>query len=225
MYWGGFVKKESFWLRIGFITIALLAMICTIHLINRTGIIVFFVCLSLSFLISSRFKMSNMIVSLLLLLILGIIIIRIGLIDQNILDAYAIREERKGAELYTIGGRYNMWMSAFGDMFRYPFGWTPVYYKYAHNLWLDIARVAGLLAFIPFLIATILHCKNLLRLICDKYISNFSIIIISINLAMFLASFVEPVIEGSLSSFCLLMMMWGITKSLVVENRALMHRL
>lgn len=86
-------------------------------------------------------------------------------------------------------------------------------------MWLDIARVAGLLAFIPFLIATILHGKNLLKLFRNRYITNFTAIIISINVAMLLSSFVEPVIEGSLLLFCILMMIWGITKSLAMENK------
>lgn len=104
------------------------------------------------------------------------------------------------------------------SVFVNPFGWTPVGYRYAHNLWLDIARVAGLLAFIPFLSATILHVKTLLHLLQLKTKTNFVIIIISINAAMLLSSFVEPVIEGSLLFFCLLMMIWGITKTISMNN-------
>jgi hypothetical protein len=140
-------------------------------------------------------------------------------VDQSVLDAYAQREENSAYDASSMGGRSDMWLSAIGSLFTSPFGWEPVGYTFAHNMWLDIARMAGLLAFIPFLIATILHGKNLLKLFHNRYITNFTAIIISINVAMLFSSFTEPVIEGSLLFFCILMMIWGITKSLAMENK------
>ena len=214
-----FVKKENFWIRLGFIILALLSMLCVIHLVNRTGLVVLVICLAISFFISTRFNASKMVGRLFILLMLGFLVIQIGLVDQSVLDAYAQREENSAYDASSLGGRSDIWLSAIGSLFTSPFGWEPVGYTFAHNMWLDIARMAGLLAFIPFLIATILHGKNLLKLFRNRYITNFTAIIISINVAMLLSSFVEPVIEGSLLFFCILMMIWGITKSLAMENK------
>lgn len=213
-----FIKKENFWLRLGFILLALLAMLGVIHLVNRTGIIIFVTCIVFSLFVSTKFNITKMFWALFVLLILVFAVIKTGIIDQNILDAYTQREESGRYNAASMGGRSDMWLSAIKDMFIHPFGWNPVGYTYAHNMWLDIARIAGLLAFIPFLIATILHIKNLLKSIRSKYFTNFTAIIFSINVSMLLSSFVEPVIEGSLLFFCLLMMIWGITKSLTVEK-------
>lgn len=214
-----FVKKENFWIRLEFIILALLSMLCVIHLVNRTGVVVLVICLAISFFVSTKFNVSKMVGRLFILLMLGFVVIQIGLVDQSVLDAYAQREENSAYDASSMGGRSEMWLSAIGSLFTSPFGWEPVGYTFAHNMWLDIARMAGLLAFIPFLIATILHGKNLLKLFRNRYITNFTAIIISINVAMLLSSFVEPVIEGSLLFFCILMMIWGITKSLAMENK------
>lgn len=213
-----FVKKENFWIRLGFITLALLALLGVIHLVNRTGVVIFVACIVFSFFISTKFNIPKMLGALFILLILGFVVIQTGLVDQSVLDAYAQREESSTHNASSMGGRSDMWLFAIGSLFTSPFGWESVGYTYAHNMWLDIARMAGLLAFIPFLIATILHGKNLLKLVRNRYLTNFTAIIISINVAMLLSSFVEPVIEGSFLFFCILMMIWGITKSLAMEK-------
>ena len=214
-----FAKKENFGLRMGFIALALLAMLGVIHLVNRTGVAIFVICIVFLFFVSTKFNIPKMFGVLFILLVLGFFVVQLGLVDQSILDAYAQREESSTYDASSMGGRRDMWLSAIGDMFVNPFGWKPVGYRFAHNMWLDIARVAGLLAFIPFLVTTILQCNNLLKLLRNKYLTNFTAIIISVNISMLLSSAVEPVIEGSLLFFCLLMMIWGITKSLAVENK------
>lgn len=214
-----FVKKENFWIRLGFIVLSLLSMLCTIHLVNRTGVVILAMCVAISFFVSTKFNVPKMVGSLFILLILVFVIIQTGWVDQSVLEAYAQREESSTSDFSSMGGRLYMWLSAFESLFTSPFGWEPVGYTFAHNMWLDIARMAGLLAFIPFLIVTILHGINLLKLFHNRYITNFTAIIISLNVAMLLSSFVEPVIEGSLLFFCILMMIWGITKSLAMENK------
>lgn len=214
-----FAKKENFGLRMGFIALALLALLGVIHLVNRTGVVIFVICIVFSFFISTKFNISKIFGALFILLVLGFLVVQLGLVDQSVLDAYAQREESATSDVSSMGGRSDMWLSAIGDMFVNPFGWNPIGYTFAHNMWLDIARVAGLLALIPFLVTTILHCKNLFKLLRSKYLSNFAVIILSINIAMLLSSFVEPVIDGSLLFFCLLMMIWGVTKTLALENK------
>ena len=49
-----FMKGENFLFRIGYIILALLSMMVVIHLINRTGIIIFFACIIAAFSISTK---------------------------------------------------------------------------------------------------------------------------------------------------------------------------
>lgn len=42
-----------------------------------------------------------------------------------------------------------------------------------------------------------------------------------INLSLFLASFVEPVVEGGFLFFALYMMVWGMTYQVVLDERIL----
>lgn len=213
-----YTKKQKLWLKLGFILLSIFSLLVAIHLVNRTGLIICFTCLVVSFIISTRFNVIKMTVMLSILVLIGFIIVSSGVIDQEIFDAYSKREEHSTYDASTLGGRSELWLISIENLFRRPFGWSANEHGFAHNLWLDIARVGGLLPFLPFLAVTFLYLKNLLRLITKKSSSNFIIIMISINIGTLLSSAVEPVIGGSLLFFCLLMMIWGMTKSLAVEK-------
>lgn len=212
-----FIRKQKLWLKLCFISVSILSLLSVIHLVNRTGIIIFLSCIFISFVVYTKFNLKKMIGASLLLTFIVIVVYTSNIIDQNILDAYAQREESSTFNASQLGGRSERWEVAINNLFTHPLGWDDSG-GYAHNLWLDIARVGGLLPLFPFLVATLLHIKNLLYIIMKKSYSNFAIILISINTAMILSSFVEPVIEGSLLFFCMLMMIWGVTKSLVMDK-------
>lgn len=212
-----FTRKQKLWLKLCFISVSILSLLSVIHLVNRTGIIIFLSCLFISFLVYTKFNIKRVTSAVLLIIFIVFVIYKSDIIDQNILDAYAQREESSTTNASQLGGRTEKWEVAIDNLFTHPWGWDDSG-GYAHNLWLDIARIAGLLPLFPFLLATFLYIKNFLYLVIKKSYSNFAIILISINTGMILSSFVEPVIEGSLLFFCMLMMIWGVTKSLVVDK-------
>ena len=212
-----FTRKQKLWLKLCFISVSILSLLSVIHLVNRTGIIIFLSCLFISFLVYTKFNIKRVTSAVLLIIFIVFVIYKSDIIDQNILDAYAQREESSTTNASQLGGRTEKWEVAIDNLFTHPWGWDDSG-GYAHNLWLDIARIAGLLPLFPFLLATFLYIKNFLYLVIKKSYSNFAIILISINTGMILSSFVEPVIEGSLLFFCMLMVIWGVTKSLVVDK-------
>ena len=210
-----FMKQEKPFLKIGYITLSLLSMMVVIHLVNRTGVIIFFASIIVSFFISTRMRLSQIIPALFIVCLLTFIIFKSGLISPDVIDAYANREISSAASATEFGGRSVIWADALRKLFSNPFGWERV--RYAHNLWLDIARVGGWLALFPFVIVSLVFFKNIIKILIRKS-ECFDILIITILFSMFLNSCVEPVIDGSMLFFSLLLMFNGMAKNLSAET-------
>lgn len=197
------------------ISISIFCLLAIVHLINRTGIVVLGLSLIMGYIISPNFKMNKLFPFILFLLLLGIIAIKTDLISDTVIEAYNSRETGGSGNTASAGGRVELWETALINLFTHPFGWNS---QYAHNLWLDIARIGGIVAFIPFCFVTKRFASDWLRTARTKK-TGFSFIILIITFSMLINSAVEPVIEGSIIFFSLEMMFWGILRSLIVENK------
>ncbi|WP_417324741.1 hypothetical protein [Faecousia sp.] len=101
-------------------------------------------------------------------------------------------------DLLNAGGRINIWKSFFDNWLRYPFGSNNQFVlyggqTYAHNFWLDIYRVAGILPFIFSISATIDEIIILFRfgrLHTDRSISPIAFCFTSAAIINFM---VEPI--------------------------------
>lgn len=204
-------KNQSFAIRFLYIILSLLSLFVVIHLVNRTGLIVFAICLFTSLIFSTNMRLSKIISSLIIIAILAVVVVKIGIIGEDIISAYMNREMSAASDATQLGGRSDIWADAIHQLTTHPLGWERV--RYAHNLWLDIARVGGWLALLFFIIPTFKWVGNCFRLI-RKSMTPFLLLILSMNIAMFLSSFVEPVIEGSMLFFSLFMMIWGVTEGI-----------
>lgn len=209
-----FAKRQPIILRLSFIILAFFSLFVVIHLVNRTGLVVFFSCLIVSMLVVTKLKVTKMIPLMILVFILGLFLVKYGVINEEILTAYLDREISSTANAYELGGRSDIWLDALQKFVTHPFGWPRV--EYAHNLWLDIARVGGWLPLLFFMLATIAWIKNSSRLI--KRPTTFILLLFSINIAMLIASFVEPVIDASMLFFSIMMMFWGCTTGVSQEK-------
>lgn len=212
-----FTKGQNIWLRLCYILLSALSVLVVIHLVNRTGLVILVICIIIPFIISTKMNVSKLLTTLIFLTVLSFVIVNTGVINEEIIDAYQQREMDSSSDATQLGGRSAIWADALMKLVSHPLGWSRVHY--AHNMWLDIARVGGWLALLLFMIPTITWCKNLLR-IARKEITPFLLIIISLNCAMFISCFVEPVIDGSILFFSLFMMIWGCTSNLSKENIA-----
>ena len=151
-------------------------------------------------------------------LIMGVyVLLDSGILSGDILEAYQYRNEN-GYSIESAGGRTELWMMSIENLFLHPMGWKQE--SYAHNLWLDMAKIGGWISLFPFIIATVIVLRKLLLLFKNKC-SLFAEGIFVLNLAVFLAAFIEPVIEGSMSFFLLLMFIWGMTVAISNENRGM----
>lgn len=193
--------------------ISLLSLSCTIHLLNRTGLIIFSLVLLVSILFVAREKKSFVFLGAILLLASYWAMIEVGILNEDVFAAY----EDRNANISSGGGRTEVWLFSINQLVNNPFGWGRIVIDeysggYCHNLWLDVARLSGWLPFGILLYITIDKIREqfcLFRLKGDS-LAGF---IINYALAIQVSSFVEPVIEGVSIYFYLLCLVWGIQTS------------
>lgn len=208
-----FAKKQNNWLKIGYIIVAALSLLSVIHLVNRTGLVICVVCLFVAFAVSTKMNVSKMLPFIIVFLAVAVFLSQSSIMGGGMTDAYAGREDNVDADAANAGGRTELWLNALGNMIVSPLGWKLE--SYAHNLWLDIARVGGWLAFIPFVKASFIYLLKLKKLLKISVNNSTALLLLCVNVAMLLNAAVEPVIDGSLLFFCLLMLIWGMTVNVV----------
>lgn len=187
-----------------------LSLLTTIHLVNRTGLVLAF----FSFL---TFLMYHKINSKRTLLLLLLFLIVFGYLSTKsdflqISDAYGSRVQTEGHDLTDAGNRTDKWLDALSRLFTFPFGWyKDVKYTFTHNMWLDVARLTGIVPFVAMVVVTLKAIKKNVALYAIK---NDSLVLglLSIFVVFYLESFMEPVMEGFDLYFYLLCMFWGIQK-------------
>lgn len=111
---------------------------------------------------------------------------------------------------FATDGRWVRMARVFTHLLDYPFGGMP--YTMAHNLWLDVARVTGLLpmAFmIAFTIGTLLSVG---RMVVRNKRNDLGIWMASVIVTMFGAFMFEPVIEGRPYIFMVYCLFAGMAK-------------
>jgi hypothetical protein len=138
-----------------------------------------------------------------------------GWISSDILVAY----EERNFDLNTAGQRTTKWIDTFKEIFQHPFGWANIQSSdnyYAHNMWLDIARVTGVFPFLSLLFVSIqalLIQSRLVRIKKDYFVA----VSIGLNTCFLLSCFVEPV-YGGLHLF-LWTMLWGMQEQYYSDVR------
>lgn len=209
-----FTKQTSLLEKISFLIISILSLLTTVHLVNRTGLVILVSCILFSFAYTTRFKLSRMFFSIIVVLLLLCIIYNTGLISDEVVEAYINRESDSVTDSKELGGRTVFLLSNLSSLFSSPFGWESDHY--AHNLWIDLAKIGGWGSLFAFLVATKNIIKNFFKIACMEY-NSFRAVTLSIMLAMFFNASVEPVIEGSMLYFSIFMMFWGILKAEIFE--------
>lgn len=198
-------------IKLFFILLVGFSMLTVIHLVNRGGIVLLIFCLLASVFLYYRKRRVQFLLMTLLLVLIGFYVVNSGLLGEDILNAYEQRSDVKGYGTMTAGGRTELWSMSVKNMFLSPWGWTQD--SYAHNLWLDLAKIGGWMSLVPFLFATFFTIKNIMRII-KRSRNSFSITIAILNCELFLAASIEPVIEASMLFFALLMLIWGMTDAI-----------
>lgn len=211
-----FAKGQKLLVRLFYSILVILSLLTVVHLVNRGGLVILIMCLSTSLLINYQRSVVKLVLVIIALAIGAFLLLEFGLLNSEVLEAYEERNSAGGYGVETAGGRTELWLMTIENLVRNPMGWQQK--SYAHNLWLDIAKIGGWISLLPFLIVTISFVGKLISLF-RKSGTTFASTIVVLNLGMFLAAFIEPVIEGSVLFFCMLMFVWGITISVEKELR------
>jgi hypothetical protein len=184
-----------------------LSVLVVIYLMNRTGLVILFLCLSTIVIMRSCYDRRFAIIAL-LVIFAGVYLLRSSdFYDWTVTQMYKARNEQEGLET-----RYSRWIEHVGYLFEYPFSWAKrgeVYY--VHNMWLDIARISGI---IPFLMLVGLTVNFFVKAIKDalKYKMVQHYFILGLTICFFASCFVEPILGGT--HFMLYCLLWGCQSSL-----------
>lgn len=198
----------------------LLSVLAVVHLVNRTGLAVLLGCFAVCILYSLKGQKGKAFAGIIVVVAIVLYLFINGFIDEKVIDAYISRDSGGGA-ISGAGGRSFRWLDAIQKLWIYPTGWYNdvfTYRAYVHNLWLDIARVSGVFAFLCFMIVTIRALINLLDLMRNTKSNALVLLIVTLNASFFLSSFVEPVIEGFPLYFYMYLLLWGIQKQVYVDR-------
>jgi hypothetical protein len=196
---------------VGLIISFALSLVCVLRLGNRTQLVIAIVSLVGSFVLNIRkqslFKNVIFVVS-----IITLIYYLITTINENsqVMKFYSDRINNDEAGIGTAGGRTERWIGSLESIATDPFGWEITRYGYAHNLWLDVARISGVIPLLFLVFFTISSFKTWMRtlgilknsLVIRSYIFIFFIGII-------LVFIVEPIMEGMYLLFLLFCLFVG----------------
>lgn len=189
--------------RLGMLAIYIVSLLCVFRLGTRTAIAITIITTTLGlFLLFSQQSFKQ---NIRLVVILGVSVYLflnfnpIGL-DAEVFSTLGHRlQSANTSSTATAGGRTAYWAQALNSLVEHPLGWTSR--KHAHNLWLDLAKVAGVIPLFFFLAFNIKNFKSLVRLV--RLPKSDDMLLLKITLGLFtlgalVAFFTEPVLEGSL---------------------------
>lgn len=200
---------------------AVLSIFSTIHLLNRTGLVLVIISfISILLLPPYSFKKIAYVG-----IIAGILITIFMVYVENskfffdAVDFYSNREIH-GHDVSSLGGRDERMYLAFEQMLSQPWGGAKglkfgSQYSYAHNLWLDAGLKGGILCVLILGIALIQLIKDSIKIIKTKKYGYFDKIFFSlIAITLITQCMVEPIIDAVPQYFWLFLFFIGIEQTL-----------
>lgn len=201
-----------------------LAVICSLRLGTRTSIVLLLVSVITAFLMNFKnYNLGQKVVFFLLtfLTIYGIIYFFSS--NSFLLEYFKDRMDLEGAGISSGGGRFEIQRNIIELIPKYPMGSIPAGSfggNYAHNLWLDVARVSGIIPMTLLIILTIRFIADIIYVCRMKRLSLFfRTMILLIFIDIMLQMSVEPVLEGMLVIFMYFCFLGGVMRELRVNPK------
>lgn len=196
----------------------LIGFICVLRLQSRTSI----VCIALLF-------VANIILNWELILrhkftfIVTIILLTVGIsyVMTTYTEQLGVIERFQDDDIATANGRFTRQVAVIEALFESPLGGKK-HLAYAHNLFLDCARVSGIVPLLFLLLFTIKHYYSIYNIYKNKTISiDEKYNIITISLLLFVYMNTEPILEGVGMLFAVFCFIAGVTSRIEINNRIL----
>lgn len=189
-----------------FVAITVFSLLVNIHIVNRTGLVAFVVCLFVSLYYQLRAKNSAMFWGFFIIVALLVFFLpNISVYSDDIITAY---QDRAAGDHYSLGNRPYLWSINIPYLFTDLFGWRGKT-GFAHNMWIDFARECGIFPLIIFIVFTIRIVKKTIKLF---YIKNSPLIcfLLGINTTILLYGLVEPLFQANRLYFYFCCFIWGL---------------
>lgn len=220
-------NKNGFWFNLTGIVIFILSLLCVLRIGVRTQLLICFLTFGLAlFYVIPQQSFSRNVFLLLLFLSLGVYLTRNISFSWNAdwMAAFTDRMDGSGEDVMSGGGRTDRWMKSIKNLIKKPLGWDVEEFGYAHNLWLDVLRVAGVIPFFTLLAFTINSFIKAIK--ASKIIPEslgFKLQIRVYILALFLIFMVEPIFEGMYSLFLFFCLFVGAYNKMQSDGLGLQH--
>lgn len=196
-----------------FLLAAIIAIYCTIRIQSRTSIVAMSLYLITSFFYN--YKQVSRKVKLSLLIILLVICSFCSYILIVYADQLAVLERFDLEDIEGGGGRVERSIEVIYNLPKYLIGGMNLNHNipYAHNLWLDCARVAGIIPMFLLFIICGIYLKYLLFILSSNQIlSVFRLTVLLLTIGLFIVFCAEPILEGIPMTFAFFCVLLGILK-------------
>lgn len=207
------------------VVLSILALLGTVHILNRTGLFLGGIAI-ITVLVIPPYNTKRLTYSLLIFAVLALFVfyyLADTVLMNDAIQGYLLREEESEYSTATGGGRFGRWGDALSQMFANPGGSLGYYmhggYNYAHNLWLDAGLRGGVIPFVLLLIIGFRILKDTFRIVKKKLFDPFETrYLVALCIVMFAQAMMEPVIEGLFQYFLLIIFFYGCVSSLKRRN-------
>lgn len=208
--------KMSIIKKIIYVLGAITACVVSVRLQSRTSIVLLCIVLLLFFIFNIKTIVSkNLIPSIMAIVLIGV---SISFITTHYQEELGVLERFMDEDAETGGGRFMLAGNVLSELSQHPFG-IPYRMPYAHNLWLDCARVAGIIPLFFLLIVTICFIRDFCVVYrCREMHFEHRSLICSIGLAILIYMNLEPILEGCQLLFIYFVIYLGVLRG-VVDNR------
>lgn len=207
-----------------FISFSFISFICILRLGSRTGLLI--IAMSILGVLVYNIKKHGFRFYLLLISSLGFLVLSFMSYISPLFTYITMRSNE--GNLDTAGSRFPLWNYYFFHLLDYPMGNIPSIFSYtpfAHNLWLDVGRLTGIIPLFFLLIFTFSAFHIFFRFINNpNFPPLYKNVILVWHIAIYAVFFVEPVIEGLFTLFIFYCFMIGMIKqsntltTLIIEN-------
>ncbi len=207
------------WRRLFFLVAFIFSLMATVFLVNRTGLVTLLLVTAVA-VWYNRKKQNYRFVFLLTLIAVFIIGYFFSDDLSSVFSAYA--ERNSESSINSGGDRFHRWKDGLIYLFLYPTGWAKQA-NFAHNMWLDVSRDAGIIPFFFLFIITIRYIKLLSKFINNSSDALLKTLFVSLFTCFVSVCSVEPVIEGEILYLGLFFMTFGVIKGLM-KNTSVYER-
>jgi hypothetical protein len=143
---------------------------------------------------------------------LVLILVSVNYVINNYEDKLLVLERFQNEDVETGGGRVELANVIINELTQQPFGKLE-HVPYAHNLWLDTARVAGIIPMFFLIIITIYFIGSIWRIYKQKKLDNdYCSIIVTIGIVLLVYMNAEPILEGAPILFAFFTILFGMLR-------------